>query len=72
MGRPVDSTPKRDEADPAAPAAQVLALFGICATRLRKWHAAGLLTVQRTKGGHRRYRESDVSALVAELSQVAA
>ena len=34
--------------------------------------AVGRITSVRTAGGHRRWRESDVRALVAELSQVAA
>ena len=52
---------------------KVRKVFGIGATTLRDWDAAGVLSAaQRTAGGHRRYRESDVRALVAELSQVAA
>jgi DNA-binding transcriptional MerR regulator len=48
-------------------------LFGIGATTLQEWDAAGILrAAQRTAGGHRRWRESEVRALVAELSQVAA
>ena len=68
----MDSTPKRDEADQLLPPRKLLALFGVTHQSLRNWHAAGLLTAQRTAGGHRRYRESDVRARVAELSGVAA
>ena len=40
--------------------------------RCREWDAAGVLkAVQRTEGGHRRYRESDVRLLLAELEAVA-
>jgi DNA-binding transcriptional MerR regulator len=52
---------------------KVRKVFGIGATTLREWDTSGVLkAVQRTRGGHRRYRESDVRALVAELSEVAA
>ena len=52
---------------------KVRGLFGIGATTLREWDAAGILKAsQRTRGGHRRYRESEVLSLVAALSKVAA
>jgi DNA-binding transcriptional MerR regulator len=52
---------------------QVQELLGIAASTLWNYVHQGLLTpAQRTHGGHARYRESDVRALVAELSQVAA
>jgi DNA-binding transcriptional MerR regulator len=53
---------------------QVQRLLGIAASTLWSYvHQQGLLTpAQHTAGGHARYRESDVRALVAELSQVAA
>lgn len=58
--------------DRLLPPLKVRSLFGIGATTLREWDAAGTLrAVQRTKGGHRRYRESDVRLLLAELEAVA-
>lgn len=42
---------------------QAAALVGVCTKTLRRWEAAGRLTVLRTPGGHRRY-ERDV--LLAE------
>jgi DNA-binding transcriptional MerR regulator len=53
---------------------QVQRLLGIAASTLWNYvHQQGLLTpAQHTAGGHARYRESEVVALVAELSQVAA
>lgn len=46
--------------------------FGVSATTLREWDKDGKLrAAQRTAGGHRRYRESDVRALLAELKAVA-
>ncbi len=52
---------------------QVQRRLGIAASTLWNYVHQGLLTpAQHTAGGHARYRESEVSALVAELSQVAA
>jgi len=52
--------------------AEAAALFPASTRALRKWARAGLLNTHRTPGGHRRYRESEVLALVAELAEVAA
>lgn len=60
------------DADRLLPPLKVRKVFGIGATTLRDWDAAGVLkAVQRTRGGHRRYRESDVRSLLAELEAVA-
>ena len=60
------------ERDALLPPLKVRKVFGIAATTLREWDASGVLKpVQRTKGGHRRYRESDVRSLLAELEAVA-
>ncbi len=51
---------------------EVQALLGIGATTLWNYRQAGVLKpVQRTAGGHGRYREADVLALKAELAEVA-
>jgi excisionase family DNA binding protein len=47
-------------------------LFRVPRSTLRRWALAGRIASVRTAGGHRRYRESGVRALVAELSEVAA
>jgi excisionase family DNA binding protein len=48
------------------------ATLGVSTRCLRQWAASGKITVAlRTRGGHRRYRESDVLALRAELEAVA-
>jgi excisionase family DNA binding protein len=52
--------------------AEAAALFPASTRALRKWARAGLLSAHRTPGGHRRYREAEVLALVAELAEVAA
>jgi DNA-binding transcriptional MerR regulator len=52
--------------------ADVRESFGIAASTVRLWDHMGVLKpARRTKGGHRRYWESEVRALVAELSQAA-
>jgi excisionase family DNA binding protein len=45
--------------------AEVAALFGVKTRAVRGWADARKLTVIRTLGGHRRYRESEVRALHA-------
>ena len=51
---------------------QVQRQLGVAASTLWNYVHQGLLTpAQVTAGGHARYRESDVRALVAELSQAA-
>lgn len=60
------------DADRLLPPLKVRKVFGIGAQTLRDWDASGALrAVQRTRGGHRRYRESDVRSLLAELEAVA-
>ena len=67
-----ETVDKRDDSNELIRPGKAASLFGVKTKSLRRWHAAGLLAAQRTAGGHRRYRESDVRALVAELSEVAA
>jgi putative resolvase len=38
-------------------------MLGVCPLTLRKWDNAGKLKAVRTKGGHRRYRESEIRRL---------
>jgi DNA-binding transcriptional MerR regulator len=68
----VESTPERDDSDELLPPRQAVTLFGVTAQSLRNWHAAGLLAAQRTAGGHRRYRKSEVRALIAAMSEAVA
>ena len=66
-------SPEARDGDRLLPSSKVRKLFGIGATTLQEWDAAGILKAdQRTAGGHRRWRESKALALLAELSQVAA
>lgn len=51
---------------------EVRVLYGIASSTLRLWAVTGVLApAQRTAGGHRRFRESDVRALLTELAKVA-
>ena len=64
-------TAKRAE-DRLLKPADVRKNFGVAASTLREWARAGKIrTAQHTIGGHRRFRESDVRALLAELTDEA-
>ena len=45
--------------------AEVAALFRVDPKTVTRWAKAGKLSSIRTLGGHRRYRESEVKALLA-------
>lgn len=38
-------------------------MLGVSETSVRRWTSAGVLPVNRTPGGHRRYRLSDIEAM---------
>ena len=44
--------------------AEVAALFRVDPKTVTRWAQAGKLTSLRTRGGHRRYRESEVRELL--------
>jgi excisionase family DNA binding protein len=46
-------------------------LFRVPRSTLRDWVMAGRISALRTAGGHRRYREADARALLAELKEAA-
>jgi len=48
------------------------ALLGVDQTTLRRWSDAGRIPVFRTVGGHRRYAESDIRAMIEQGRQVGA
>ena len=51
---------------------KVQELYGVAPSTLRNWATSGKIrAAQRTAGGHRRYRESEVRSLLAELKAVA-
>ena len=46
---------------------EVAALFRVDPKTVTRWAIAGKLTSIRTLGGHRRYKESEVTALLKSL-----
>ena len=57
------------EAEPLLTPQEVATMFRVDAKTVTRWAKAGKLTSIRTLGGHRRYRESEVRALLAGTSQ---
>lgn len=47
---------------------EVASLFGVDPKTVTRWAQDGLLTCVKTLGGHRRYKQSEVQALLAKLS----
>ena len=73
MGRKtLSETAEHASTDKWLKPAEAAALFPASTRALRNWARAGLINTHRTAGGHRRYREAEVLALVAELAEVAA
>lgn len=52
------------EAEPLLTPAEVATMFRVDPKTVTRWAKAGKLTSIRTLGGHRRYRESEVRALL--------
>ena len=48
--------------------AEVAALFRVDPKTVTRWAKAGKLTSIRTLGGHRRYKESEVKALLKSIA----
>jgi len=53
------------EAEPLLTPAEVATMFRVDPKTVTRWAQAGKLTSIRTLGGHRRYRETEVRALLA-------
>lgn len=51
---------------------EVAALFRVDPKTVTRWAKAGKLSSIRTLGGHRRYRASEVTALLSEVSPASA
>ena len=58
------------EAENLLTPAEVAAMFRVDPKTVTRWAKAGKLTSIRTLGGHRRYRESEVKALLNSIPQV--
>lgn len=57
---------RRIEAEVLLTPAEVATLFRVDPKTVTRWAKAGKLTAIRTLGGHRRYRKSEVQALLAQ------
>lgn len=57
------------EAEPLLTPAEVATMFRVDPKTVTRWAKAGKLTSIRTLGGHRRYRETEVRALLAGVPQ---
>ena len=55
---------KPTESDPLLTPAEVAAMFPVNPKTVTRWARGGNLSSIRTLGGHRRYRESEVRALL--------
>jgi excisionase family DNA binding protein len=53
-----------NEYEPLLTPAEVAAMFKVDPKTVTRWAAAGKITSIRTPGGHRRFREAEVQALL--------
>ena len=58
---------RTSEAESLLTPAEVAALFRVDPKTVTRWAKAGKLTSIRTLGGHRRYREAEVRALLSGI-----
>jgi excisionase family DNA binding protein len=56
----------QNEEDPFLTPGEVAALFRVDPKTVSRWAKAGRIARTRTPGGHGRYRQSDVAALLRE------
>jgi excisionase family DNA binding protein len=57
------------DAEPLLTPAEVATMFRVDPKTVTRWAKAGKLTSIRTLGGHRRYRETEVRALLGGVPQ---
>lgn len=62
----LDAVLRRLGAEPLLTPTEVAALFRVDPKTVTRWNKAGKLACIRTVGGHRRFRESDVRALLRD------
>jgi excisionase family DNA binding protein len=60
---------KSTESEALLTPAEVAALFRVDPKTVTRWAKAGKLSSIRTLGGHRRYREAEVRALLGGIPQ---
>src|SRR5258708_13621311 len=68
-GEAVNMSARTPEAEPLLTPAEVATMFRVDPKTVTRWAKAGKLTSIRTLGGHRRYRETEVRALLAGIPQ---
>jgi excisionase family DNA binding protein len=68
-GEAADMSARTPEAEPLLTPAEVATMFRVDPKTVTRWAKAGKLTSIRTLGGHRRYRETEVRALLAGIPQ---
>lgn len=62
-------THRTPDTEPLLTPAEVATMFRVDPKTVTRWAKAGKLTSIRTLGGHRRYREAEVRALLAGVPQ---
>jgi excisionase family DNA binding protein len=62
-------TARTTESEPLLTPAEVATMFRVDPKTVTRWAKAGKLTSIRTLGGHRRYRESEVRALLGGIPE---
>jgi excisionase family DNA binding protein len=60
---------RASEAEPLLTPSEVAAMFRVDPKTVTRWAKAGKLTSIRTLGGHRRYREAEVRALLSGVPE---
>jgi excisionase family DNA binding protein len=68
-GEAAHMSARTPEAEPLLTPAEVATMFRVDPKTVTRWAKAGKLTSIRTLGGHRRYRETEVRALLAGIPQ---
>src|SRR5690348_6646103 len=68
-GEAIPMSARTPEAEPLLTPAEVATMFRVDPKTVTRWAKAGKLTSIRTLGGHRRYRETEVRALLAGIPQ---
>ena len=61
-----------NDTEPLLTPQQVAAMFRVDPKTVTRWAASGRIGSIRTPGGHRRFRESEIRALLAGLTMPAA
>ena len=64
MGNPGSTPPTPPVPEPLLTPSEVAAMFRVDPKTVTRWAKAGKLSAVRTLGGHRRFRESEVLALL--------